>query len=190
MNSSIKSRKATTVRRNLFTAVAIAQTLACTPIHAEEQNHAGMMQSNMMQMAGPKIDVPVVLKEAKVIFRIDRLAQNGDNSFALQQIAGMSEKLRQMGAESKVVAVFNGDGGFMLLNDIAYNDSRKARDGNPYKSQIAKLIAQGIEVEECGMTMMREGWMSKQLLPGVKVNAGANLRVVDLAQKGYVLLGQ
>lgn len=178
------------MKRNLLFVVATAMTLAGSAVHAEEQVHSGMMQSDMMKMAGPRIDVPVSLKEARVLFRIDRVGQGGDNRFALQQIAVMSEKLRQMGAETKVVAVFNGDGGFMLLNDMAYNDARKTKDGNPYKSQIGNLIAQGVEVEECGMTMMREGWANKQLLPGVKVNAGANLRVVDLVQKGYVLLGQ
>ncbi len=55
---------------------------------------------------------------------------------------------------------------------------------------IATILSKGVEVEECGMTMMREGWTNRQLLPGVKVNTGANLRVIELAQKSYVLLNQ
>jgi len=176
------------MKRNLAIAVATFLMLVFPAVQAEEHSHSGMMQPNMMKMTGPMIDVPVSIKEARVAFRIDKVAPSGNNSFALQQIAVLSEKLRQMGADVKIVAVFNGDGGFMLLNDMAYNDSRKTKDGNPYKAQIAGLLAQGVEVEECGMTMMREKWMNKQLLPGVKVNSGANLRVIDLAQKGYVLL--
>jgi intracellular sulfur oxidation DsrE/DsrF family protein len=78
----------------------------------------------------------------------------------------------------------------MLLNDMAYNQVRKTTSGNPYKLAIAKLIAKAVAVEECGMTMMREGWSNQQLLAGVKVNAGANLRVIELAQQNYVVLGQ
>ena len=149
-----------------------------------------MARPGMMKMEGPKIDVPVLLKQARVAFRIDRVAPGGDNSFALQQIGVLSEKLLQMGADAKVVSVFNGDGGFMLLNDMAYNQARKTTGGNPYKMAIANLIAKGVAVEECGMTMMREGWSNAQLLPGVKVNTGANLRIIELSQQNFVVLPQ
>ena len=144
----------------------------------------------MMKMGGLTIDAPVVLKEAKVVFRIDRVASNVDNSFVLQQIGILWEKFRQMETDAKIAAVFNGDGGFMLLNDMTYNEVRKTKDGNPYKAAIASLLAKGITVEECGMTMMREGWSNKQLLPGIRVNSGANLRVIELAQNNFVVLGQ
>jgi intracellular sulfur oxidation DsrE/DsrF family protein len=157
---------------------------------ADEPQPMGMARPGMMKMDGPRINVPVVLKEAKVLFRIDRVAAGGDNSFALQQIGVLSEKLHQMGAEAKIVSVFNGEGGFMLLNDMAYNQVRKSTGGNPYKMAIANLLAKGIEVEECGMTMMREGWSNAQLLQGVKVNTGANLRVIELSQQSFVVLGQ
>jgi len=157
-------------------------------VHGEER--MPMKAMGMMNAEGISIDTPVALKEAKVVFRIDHVAPGGDNSFALQQIGVLSEKLRQMGADGKVIAVFNGDGGFMLLNDMAYDKVRKTTGGNPYKSMLANLIDKGVEVEECGMTMMREGWGNKQLLAGVRVNTGANLRVIELVQKGFVVLGQ
>jgi hypothetical protein len=31
-------------------------------------------------------------------------------------------------------------------------------------------------------------WTNANLLPGVKVNTGANFRLVDLMQQGYVML--
>lgn len=181
--------------------VAFAALIAAGSAFPQHAGHAGMMpagapegamamQSGMAgrMAAGPSIDVPVSLKEAKVVFRIDRVAPGGDNAFALQQIAMLAEKFRQTGTDGKIVAVFNGAGGFMLLNDAAYNEARKTKAGNPYKAGIAQLLAKGVQVEECGMTMMRDGWTNAQLLPGVKVNAGANLRMIDLAQQGYVAL--
>jgi intracellular sulfur oxidation DsrE/DsrF family protein len=178
------------MKRILLTAIVALLAPFVAVALAEESQAMGMARPGMMKMGGPQIDVPVVLKEAKVLFRIDRVAAGGDNSFALQQIGVLSEKLLQMGADAKVISVFNGDGGFMLLNDMAYNQARKTTGGNPYKMAIANLIAKGVAVEECGMTMMREGWSNQQLLAGVKVNTGANLRVIELAQQNYVVLGQ
>ncbi len=168
--------------------VALALALSCSMVLANEQNQMRMRAVGAMTMPGPAIDVPVMLKQANVAFRIDRIAASGDNRFALQQIAMLSEKFQQTGTDAKIVAVFNGDAGFMLLNDMSYNEVRKTMDGNPYKSMVANLLARGIEVEECGMTMMREGWSKQQLLPGVKVNPGANLRIIDLVQNNYVVL--
>lgn len=176
-------------------AATIAATLAlsCATVLAQDHNLAGMkqpgmMQPGMMNMTGPAIDVPVTLGEARVVMRIDRDNPKGDNSFALQQIAMLAEKFKQLGTDAKVVAVFNGDGGYMLLKDMAYDRTRGTNTGNPYKAAIERLLAQGVQVEECGMTMMREKWSNQQLLGGVKVNAGANLRIIELAQKGYVVL--
>ncbi len=178
------------MKYSFIPAIATALLMSGIAVVAQAQAPMSAMQPNMMKMGGPLIDVPVVLKEARVAFRVDRVAPSGDNSPTLQQISVLSDKFRQMGTDAKVVAVFNGDGGFMLLNDMAYNEVRKTKDGNPYKAMIATILSKGVEVEECGMTMMREGWTNRQLLPGVKVNTGANLRVIELAQKSYVLLNQ
>ncbi len=178
------------MKQTIVTAALVLLLPLGSVAFADEPQPMGMARPGMMKMDGPRIDVPVALKEAKVLFRIDRVAPSGDNSFALQQIGVLSEKLRQMGAQARIVSVFNGDGGFMLLNDMAYNQIRKSTGGNPYKMAIANLLARGIEVEECGMTMMREGWSNSQLLQGVKVNTGANLRVIELSQQNFVVLGQ
>lgn len=179
----------------LATALAAALLLLAGTAAAQSHDHSAMKPTamamkptGMMRMEGPKIDVPVALKEAKVVFRLDRVAPGGDNSFALQQIDMLAERFKQMGTNARIVAVFNGDGGFMLLNDGAYDNAMKTQGGNPYKAMLDRLLAQGVQVEECGMTLMREKWSNAQLLPGVKVNAGANLRIIDLAQQGYTVL--
>jgi intracellular sulfur oxidation DsrE/DsrF family protein len=56
-----------------------------------------------------------------------------------------------------------------------------------HKGQIATLMRDGVEVEECGETMAFDR-SNAELLPNVKMNTGANYRIVQLVQKGFVQL--
>ncbi|MEJ0018851.1 MAG: DsrE family protein [Acetobacteraceae bacterium] len=140
------------------------------------------------QDADLRIDVPVVLKEARVVFNLDHLAFDGDEPIGLNFLHIMTERFRADGTAAKIVAVFHGPNGYMLLNDAAYDRVRHWQHGNPYKDQIAALMRAGVEVEECGQTMRANGWRNADLLPGIKVNSGANFRIVELVQQGYVQL--
>jgi intracellular sulfur oxidation DsrE/DsrF family protein len=44
----------------------------------------------------------------------------------------------------------------------------------------------GVSMEECGKTMADNGWGNADMLPGIKINTGANFRVVQLVQEGFV----
>jgi intracellular sulfur oxidation DsrE/DsrF family protein len=57
-----------------------------------------------------------------------------------------------------------------------------------YKVQIAALQRDGVSMEECGMTMADKGWVNADMLPGVKNNTGANFRIVQPVQQGFVQL--
>ena len=57
-----------------------------------------------------------------------------------------------------------------------------------YKSLIADLIAQGVQIEVCVNAMKLQHISNRDLLKGVKVNGGANLRMVQLMQEGFVRL--
>jgi len=87
-----------------------------------------------------------------------------------------------------MVAIFHGAAGYMLLNDAAYGRVRNWSPGNPYKAQIAELIKAGVEIEECAETMRLNRWGNADLLPGVKVTTGANMRIIQLVQDGFVQL--
>jgi intracellular sulfur oxidation DsrE/DsrF family protein len=137
---------------------------------------------------GLSIDVPVVLKEAKIVFNLDHLAFEGDEPTGLRFLQEMTERFRADRTNSQIVAIFHGAAGYMLLNDPAYNRVRNWEQGNPYKDQIAALIQGGVEIEECGETMLDNHWRNADLLPGVKVNSGANFRIVQLVQQGFVQL--
>jgi len=135
-----------------------------------------------------RIDVPVALKQAKVVFNMDHAAFGGDTPVGLAHMTMMLDRFRQIGTEWKMVSVFHGDAGYMLLNDEAYNTLRKTKTGNPYKGVVENLIKQGAQVEECAVTMRGNKWSNDNLLAGVKVNTGADGRIIQLVQEGYVMI--
>jgi len=134
------------------------------------------------------IDVPVVLKQAKVVFNMDHAAFGGDVPVGINHMTLMVDRFKHVGTDWKIAAVFHGDAGYMLLNDEAYNTVRKTKTGNPYKAAIENLIGQGVDIEECAVTMKGNKWTNANLLPGVKVNSGADGRIIELVQEGYIML--
>lgn len=133
-----------------------------------------------------RIDIPVELREARVVFNLDHVAFDGDQPVGLQFIEVMVERFRSGPTKWQVVAIFHGPNGYMALADQTYDRVRHWTRGNPYKDQIAALQAAGVQVEMCAETMRLNGWGNAELLPGIKVNTGANFRLVDLVQKGFV----
>ncbi|PBB27416.1 MULTISPECIES: DsrE family protein [unclassified Mesorhizobium] len=137
---------------------------------------------------GLTIDIPANIKEAKVVVNISRPAFEGDEPTGLSYIRAMTSRFKQDGVKADIVAVFHGESGYMLLDDDTYNRVRKWQDGNPYKKQIAEFQKLGVQFEECGKTMVDNHWVNADMLPGVKINAGANFRVIELVQQGYTQL--
>lgn len=135
-----------------------------------------------------KIDVPVALKQAKVVFNMDHIASQGDMPVGLRYMDLMTKRFKETKTEGHIVAVFHGVAGYMTLNDDAYNQNRKVTTGNPYKGLVANLIADGVQLEECAVTMKANNWGNKDLLPSVKVNTGAVARLVQLSQEGYTAI--
>jgi uncharacterized protein len=138
------------------------------------------------QDAGLQVEVPVPLRESKVVFNMSRLAFAGDQPVGLAQMKTMLARYRESHTPVRVVAVFHGEAGYMMLGDAAYNKVRKSERGNPFKDQIKALQDEGVEFELCVVTARNFGWSNASLLPGVKVNGGAILRIVQLVQDGYV----
>lgn len=133
-----------------------------------------------------RVDIPVTLENAKVVFNMSHPAFQGDHPVGLKYMSSMATRLRDAGVKGQIVAVFHGDVGYMTLSDRAYNASRNVSTGNPYKQMLAELVADGVQIEECAATMRNHGWTNDDLLPNVKVNAGAIGRIVQLVQQGYV----
>lgn len=134
------------------------------------------------------IDVPVSLKQAKVVFNMDHAVFSGDTPVGLAHMMLMTDRFKQTGTQWNMAAIFHGDAGYMLLNDDAYNAVRKTKTGNPYKGTIENLVKVGVQIEECAFTMKVNKWTNGNLLPGVKVDTGADGRIIELVQQGYVML--
>jgi len=163
--------------RTLFLPTIMVACLAISalPAHAQSSDQI-------------RIDVPVMLKQAKVVFNMDHAAFGGDTPVGLAHMSMMLDRFKQIGTEWKLVAVFHGDAGYMLLNDETYNIVRKTKAGNPYKGMVENLVKQGAQIEACAVTMRGNKWSNENLLPGVKVNTGADGRIIQLVQEGYVML--
>jgi len=135
---------------------------------------------------GIKIDIPVKLEKANVVFNMDHLAFSGDVPVGIKYMHLLAKRMKEMGTKGKIIGVFHGEAAYMTLNDKAYNTYRNISTGNPYKGLIAELLKQDVQVEECAVSMKGHNWVNEDLLPGVKVNAGAVARLVQLVQEGYV----
>jgi uncharacterized protein len=138
------------------------------------------------QDSGLRIEVPVTLKPSKVVFNMDHLAFVGEQPAGLTYMKNMVESYKAAKQPLEIVAVFHGGLGYVLLNDAAYNSGPKTWKGNPFKDQIKALQAEGVQFEMCVSTAKHNHWTNADFLPGVKVNGGAMLRIVELVQDGYV----
>lgn len=135
---------------------------------------------------GIRIDIPVAMKQADVVFNLDHAAFTGDMPAGLRYMSLLSKRLKDSGAKGRIVGVLHGQAAYMTLNDRAYNANRKVSTGNPYKEIIFSLLREGVAIEECAVSMENNGWTNDDLLPGVKVNSGAILRITQLVQQGYI----
>jgi intracellular sulfur oxidation DsrE/DsrF family protein len=131
------------------------------------------------------IDIPVVLEKVNVVFNMDHLAFDGDMPVGIKYMHLLAERLKEINIKGEIIGIFHGEAAYMTLNDKGYNTYRKVRTGNPYKELLAMLIGQGVQIEECAVSMKAHEWSNQDLLPGVKVNTGAVGRLIQLMQKGY-----
>ena len=168
--------------KKVFISSLIAATLAMPALPALAEPAAAPAAPQI------KIDVPVNLKQAKIVFNMDHAAFSGDTPVGLKHMTLVLERFKKTNMDGHLVAVFHGDAGYMLLNDETYNAVRKTRTGNPYKGMVENLIKEGAQVEECAVTMKGNSWGNDNLLSGVKVNAGALGRIVQLVQESYVMI--
>jgi len=133
-----------------------------------------------------EVDVPVKVEKADIVFNMHHLVFRGDMPVGIMYMQHLASRYRQQNIKGKIIGLFYGEVAYMTLNDSAYNQYRAVNSGNPYKKLIAGLLDQGVEIEECAVSMKGHNWSNEDLLPGVKVTTGAVLRLIQLAQQGYV----
>ncbi len=133
-----------------------------------------------------QINVPVKLETAMVVFNMSQVAFNGDMPIGLRGMRIFANRFAEQNVKGQIIGVFQGDAGYLTLNDSTYNAYRSVSTGNPYKALLAELLKQGVQLEECAVTMKARNWGNEDLLPGIKVNTGGVLRLIQLNQTGYV----
>jgi len=137
-----------------------------------------------------RIDVPTKLEKANVVVDFGHLVLNGDAPFALGDINLLATNMHEWNTQGQVVMIFHGDAAFLVLNDETYNQNRHATTGNRFKEALNGLMQKGVQLELCGATAKGNHWGNANLLPGVKVNVNAMVRMTQLEQEGYTLIYQ
>ena len=132
------------------------------------------------------IDIPVTLKQANVVFNMSQVDFSGDVPTGIKYMQLLATRFKEMGTQGRIIGIFHGHAAYLIVNDKAYNAYRLVETGNPYKKLIMTLMEQRIQIEACAVSMRNNGWSNEDLLPGVKVNAGAIGRLIQLVQEGYV----
>ena len=136
------------------------------------------------------IDVPTKLEKANVVVDFGHLVLNGDAPFALGDINLLATNMQEWKTQGHVVMIFHGDAAFLVIEDESYNQDRHATTGNRFKEALNGLMQKGVQLELCGATAKGNHWGNANLLPGVKVNVNAMVRMTQLEQEGYTLIYQ
>ena len=165
-------------------SICAAALLATELAYAEDLRTPDSSRSDRVDPI--RVDIPVVLEKADVVFNMDHRAFVGDMPVGMNYMRLLSARFREMNTKGQIVAIFHGDAAYMTLNDRAYNAYRNVSTGNPYKELIASLLGSGVQIEECAVSMKNHQWGNDDLLPGIKVNSGAVGRLIQLMQKGFV----
>jgi intracellular sulfur oxidation DsrE/DsrF family protein len=137
-----------------------------------------------------QIDISTVLEKANVVIDFGHTVYAGDMPFALGDINLLASDVREWNAKGQIIVIFHGDAAYLILNDETYNSNRHVSTGNPYKKILNGLMAQGVQLELCGATAKGNHWGNANLLPGIKVNVNAMVRVTQLEQEGYTMIYQ
>jgi intracellular sulfur oxidation DsrE/DsrF family protein len=145
-------------------------------------------RADAQENQGLHVDVPVKLEKANVVVDVANLLLAGDMPLVLGDLHVLASDYSQDGTRGEIIAVFHGNAAYLVLNDDSYNAYRHAQTGNPNGKFITALMKQGVQIELCGATATANHWVNANLLPGVKVNTDAMVRVTELEQKGFTLI--
>jgi intracellular sulfur oxidation DsrE/DsrF family protein len=106
------------------------------------------------------------LEKANVVFNMDHLAFSGDMPVGIKYMHLLANRFKELGIRGQIIGIFHGDAAYMTLTDKVYNAHRNVGTGNPYKGLITELIKQGVQIEECAVSMKSHNWINQDLLPG------------------------
>ncbi len=137
-----------------------------------------------------EINIPVKIKKGNVVFNIGQVALLNNESIALGHVKLLSNDFKAQNVKGEIIALFHTGAGYMMLDDKKYNEFRRVNTGNPYKAIIVNFMNQGVRFELCGATAAAHQWVNANLIPNVKVNTDAMIRLTQLGQDGFVIINE
>jgi intracellular sulfur oxidation DsrE/DsrF family protein len=167
----------------LMVLFAVCSFVSWSTVYA--QNGAGMKDNPALH-----IDIPTTLEKANVVIDFGHAVYAGDMPFALGDIHLLASDFHDWKTKGQIAVIFHGDAAYLVLNDESYDINRHITTGNPYKGALNELMEMGVRLELCGATAKGNHWGNANLLPGIKVNVNAMVRVTQLEQQGYTLIYQ
>ena len=77
---------------------------------------------------------------------------------------------------------------WLLKEDVYRQFKRDEFDFNPHDQVLQELLAHGVSVEVCNLTLRGKGWTANDLMPGVTLVHDAYTRLIDLQKQGYAYI--
>ncbi|MHB9117296.1 MAG: DsrE family protein [Burkholderiales bacterium] len=157
-------------------------TLAATPA----------MAAPVDEFALPTITGIEKRQDIRVVYDVKDDTQEAGIGKALYYVRGLLESYHSLGVapdQLHISVVMHGPTAYWLLNDASYREFKHDPFAvNPNDQVVEELLAHGVSVEICHLTMKGKGWTADDILPGVTMVHDAYTRLIDLQQRGYAYI--
>lgn len=167
----------------LFLLSAGTQGLAASPPPAEP---------DPFTLAQTPILTVTQKKNIRVVYDIKDDIWDAGIGKGLYYARGLLEAYKSQGVSEKnikISVVLHGPTVYWLLKEDAYREFKHDEfDFNPHDRVLHELLAHGVSVEVCNLTLRGKGWTANDLMPGVTVVHDAYTRLIDLQQQGYAYI--
>lgn len=128
-------------------------------------------------------------KNIRIVYDVSHNVMDAGIGKGLYYARGLLEAYKDMGIpeeELHISIVVHGAAAYWLLNQDTYELAvGDIFAFNPNEHIVAELIAHGVSVEICYVTMKAKGWAADDILPNVKLVHDGYTRIIDLQQQGY-----
>jgi len=163
----------------LFTASSLS--LAAPP--------APPAEPDPFELVEPKIVKITKKKNIRVVYDVKDDVWDAGIGKALYYARGLVESYKALGVDPKqrkISVVLHGPTAYWVLKDDPYRTFKKDEFAyNPNTHVIQGLLAHGVSVEVCNVTLRGKGWTADDVLPGITIVRDAYTRMIDLQQQGY-----
>ena len=165
----------------LFFLSASTFSLAATPAPTAEPDPFALTE--------PKIFKITQKKNIRVVYDVRDDVWEAGIGKGLYYVRGLLDSYKAQGVPDKnlkISVVLHGATVYWMLNETAYRQFKQDEfDFNPHDQVLRELLAHGVSVEVCNLTLRNRGWSADDLMPGVTLVHNAYTRIIELQQRGY-----